>query len=99
MFLSFYVVNKGKIMGQFIKLPSLIGQTLANPIALLKRKLLITRSSAFLFVTGLRVKRKRDEVAFFGNVIWHLPFFLSNRLAKTYFGWLIIRRHPGNHFN
>lgn len=56
------------------------------------------RSSSFLFVTGLRVKGKRNKVAFFGNVSRHLPFFLANRLAKIFFARLIIGGHPRNHF-
>jgi hypothetical protein len=38
----------------------------------------------------LRVERERDEVALFGNISGHLPFFLPDWLTKTFFAHLII---------
>src|SRR6266851_4058132 len=49
-------------------------------------------------MTSLRVERKRDEVAFFGNINRHLPFFLPNRLTKTFFSRLVVGRHPSSQF-
>ena len=69
-----------------------IGQTIAKPVARLKRKLLITTAGRLPFCSWprLRVERERDEVALFGNIGGHLPFFLPDWLTKTFFAHLII---------
>ena len=46
-------------------------------------------ASAFLFVAGLRVERKRDEVALLRYVATHLPFLLADGRAEGFFAGLI----------